>query len=104
MWREQIVHFSAIGNQVFFDPHFGTAALSCPACIFVVRYSMSTKVREILKSLKSDGWYEVRQKGSHKQFRHPSKLGLVTISYHKLSDDIAPGTLHSILKQAQIKE
>jgi len=53
---------------------------------------------------KDDGWYEVRQKGSHKQFKHPSKSGVVTISYHKLSDEIAPGTLNSILKQADIKE
>lgn len=54
--------------------------------------------------LQSDGWYEIRQKGSHKQFKHPSKPGLVTIAYHKLSDEIAPGTLNSILKQAKMKE
>ena len=46
-----------------------------------------------------EGW-----KGSHKQFKHPEKNGLVTISYHKLSDEIAPGTLNSILKQAQLKD
>jgi predicted RNA binding protein YcfA (HicA-like mRNA interferase family) len=38
------------------------------------------------------------------RFKHPSKSGLVTISYHKLSDEIAPGTLNSILKQADIKQ
>jgi predicted RNA binding protein YcfA (HicA-like mRNA interferase family) len=44
----------------------------------------------------------VRQKGSHKQYKHPSKKGLVTVSGHKPSDEIAIGTLSSILKQAQI--
>ena len=61
-------------------------------------------IKEILKLLKKDGWIKIRQRGSHKQFKHPSKPGLVTISYHKLSDDIAPGTLNSILKQAQLKD
>ena len=63
---------------------------------------MPVKVKEILKRLKADGWYEVRQKGSHRQFKHPNKSGLVTVSFHKLSDEIAPGTLNSILKQAEI--
>jgi predicted RNA binding protein YcfA (HicA-like mRNA interferase family) len=53
---------------------------------------MPVKVKDLLKQLKKDGWYESRQKGSHKQFKHPSKSGLVTVSYHKLSDEIAPGT------------
>ncbi|MGH2553787.1 MAG: type II toxin-antitoxin system HicA family toxin [Chitinophagaceae bacterium] len=44
----------------------------------------------------------VRQKGSHKQYKHPVKKRLVTIAAHKLSDEIAPGTLNSIFKQAQI--
>jgi predicted RNA binding protein YcfA (HicA-like mRNA interferase family) len=65
---------------------------------------MPVKIRQILEKLKVDGWYEVRQKGSHKQFKHPVKKGLITVSYHKLSDDIAPGTLNSILKQAQLKD
>ena len=54
--------------------------------------------------LLDDGWYEARQRGSHKQFKHPEKKGVVTISYHKLSDEIKRGTFGSILKQAQIKE
>jgi predicted RNA binding protein YcfA (HicA-like mRNA interferase family) len=62
------------------------------------------KVIDILKIIKKDGWYLVRQKGSHMQFKHHEKQGLVTISYHKLSDDIAAGTLNSIMKQAGIKE
>ena len=61
------------------------------------------KVKDILGILKADGWHKSRQKGSHIQFKHISKKGLVTVSYHKLSDELAPGTLNSILKQAQIK-
>ena len=61
-------------------------------------------VYEIIKIIKKDGWYLVRQKGSHKQYKHTAKKGLVTISAHRLSDTIAKGTLNSILKQAQIKE
>jgi len=47
-----------------------------------------------------DGWYLARTRGSHRQFKHPAKSGLVTVS-GKPSDDLAPGTLNSILKQAQ---
>jgi predicted RNA binding protein YcfA (HicA-like mRNA interferase family) len=60
------------------------------------------KIREILKLIEDDGWYLSRQKGSHRQYKHPSKKGLVTVAVHRLSDDIAIGTLRSILKQAQI--
>ncbi len=60
------------------------------------------KAREIIKLIENDGWYIVRQKGSHKQFKLPTKKGLVTIAVHKMSDDIAIGTLNSICKQAQI--
>ena len=60
------------------------------------------KVREVIRLIEDDGWYEVRQKGSHKQYKHPFKKGLVTIAVHKMSDDIAKGTLASILKQSQI--
>jgi predicted RNA binding protein YcfA (HicA-like mRNA interferase family) len=37
------------------------------------------KVKEIIKIIEKDGWFEVRQKGSHKQFKHPNKKGLVTV-------------------------
>ncbi|MGB5287271.1 MAG: type II toxin-antitoxin system HicA family toxin [Ignavibacteriaceae bacterium] len=60
------------------------------------------KIREIIKLIESDGWYLTRQKGSHRQYKHPQKKGLVTISLHKLSDEVAPGTLSSILKQAKL--
>jgi len=60
------------------------------------------KVREIITLIKEDGWFLVRQKGSHRQYKHPVKKGLVTIASHKMSDDVSPGTLNSILKQAQL--
>ena len=60
------------------------------------------KIREVLDLLRDDGWYLDRTKGSHQQYRHPTKKGLVTVS-GKPSDDLAPGTLNSILKQAGLK-
>jgi predicted RNA binding protein YcfA (HicA-like mRNA interferase family) len=60
------------------------------------------KARDVLKQLEEDGWYLSRQKGSHKQYKHPFKKGLVTVAAHKMSDEIAPGTLNSIFKQAQL--
>ena len=59
------------------------------------------KIREVIKLIENDGWYLVRTRGSHRQFKHPSKSGLVTIP-GKLSDDIAIGTLKNILKQAEL--
>ena len=53
--------------------------------------------------IKKDGWYQVLTKGSHRQFKHPTKSGRVTIAGH-LNDDLAPGTLNSIFKQAKLKE
>ncbi len=61
------------------------------------------KVRAILRMLKDDGWTEVARRGSHRQLRHPSKSGRVTVA-GKPSDDLAPGTLNSILKQAGLKK
>jgi predicted RNA binding protein YcfA (HicA-like mRNA interferase family) len=61
------------------------------------------KVRDLVKILEEDGWRLVRTRGSHRQFRHPSKPGLVTVHGHP-SHDIAPGTLNNIRKQAQIGE
>jgi len=60
------------------------------------------KVRELIKLLEEDGWYQVRMRGSHRQFHHGNKPGTVTVS-GKLSVDIPPGTLNSILKQAGLK-
>jgi len=49
-----------------------------------------------------DGWHQVAMRGSHRQFKHPRKRGRVTIA-GKMSDDLAPGTLNSVLKQAGLK-
>jgi predicted RNA binding protein YcfA (HicA-like mRNA interferase family) len=57
------------------------------------------KVRVLLRVLKDDGWREVARRGSHRQFKHAAKAGRVTVP-GKLSDDLALGTLKSILKQA----
>ena len=61
------------------------------------------KIKEVIKKIEKDGWYLVRIKGSHRQYKHPNKKGLVTISGH-LRDDLAKGTLNSILKQSGLKE
>jgi predicted RNA binding protein YcfA (HicA-like mRNA interferase family) len=60
------------------------------------------KVRDVIKMLEGDGWSVVRRRGSHRQFKHASKPGLVTVA-GKPGDDLAPGTLNSVLKQAGLK-
>lgn len=60
------------------------------------------KVSEILRLLHDDGWAVVTTRGSHRQLKHSTKPGRVTVA-GKPSDDLAPGTLNSILKQAQLK-
>lgn len=64
---------------------------------------MRKKVREIIKVLEADGWYLHRQKGSHKQYRHPSKKGLVTVPDHGKNDELNHHLVRSILKQAGLK-
>lgn len=59
------------------------------------------KVRDVIKLIEDDGWYLVTTKGSHRQYKHPTKPGRVTIAGHP-NDDLAPGTLNSVFKQAQI--
>lgn len=61
------------------------------------------KVRELKRLIEEDGWCMVRQSGSHQQYKHPTKAGLVTLSGHKPSDEVPPGTLNSVLKQAGLK-
>ena len=60
------------------------------------------KVGEVLKLLHADGWVLVTTRGSHRQYKHAVKTGRVTVA-GKLSDDLPPGTLNSILKQAGLK-
>jgi predicted RNA binding protein YcfA (HicA-like mRNA interferase family) len=52
--------------------------------------------------MEQDGWVLVRTRGSHRQYKHPARLGLVTIP-EKPGDDLAPGTPNSVLKQAGLK-
>jgi len=60
------------------------------------------KVRDVIKLIEADGWYVIAIKGSHRQFKHAKKPGRVTIAGHP-GDEMAPGTLNSVLKQAQLK-
>jgi predicted RNA binding protein YcfA (HicA-like mRNA interferase family) len=64
---------------------------------------LPVKVGEILRLLAEDGWRLVGTRGSHRQFKHPSKFGRVTVP-GKPSDELAPGTLNSIRKQAGLKK
>ena len=61
------------------------------------------KVRDAISLIEKDGWYLARTKGSHRQYKHPTKRGLVTVP-GKPSDDLASGTVNSILKQAGLKQ
>ena len=56
---------------------------------------------EIIKRLEADGWSQVRQSGSHKQFRHPTKPGTVTVPHPK--SDMGVGTIKSIERQSGVK-
>lgn len=58
------------------------------------------KSREVIKRIEADGWYEVRQTGSHKHFRHPNKAGTATVPHPKI--DLPIGTLKSISKQTGV--
>lgn len=57
--------------------------------------------KELIKLIKQDGWYIVRTRGSHNQFKHPTKPGLVTIPHPK--KDLPKKTIKSILKQAGLE-
>ena len=60
------------------------------------------KVRQAIKVVEANGWRHQQTRGSHRQFKHPDRPGRVTIS-GKLSDELAPGTWNSILRQAGLK-
>jgi len=60
------------------------------------------KVKELIKRIEVDGWIQVKRRGCHRQYKRPTKLGKGTVS-GKLSVDIPPGTLSSVLKQAHLK-
>ena len=59
------------------------------------------KVREVIKLIEADGWRMVRQKSSHRQYHHPRKPGTVTVAGHP-NEDLKPGTLASIFRQARL--
>jgi predicted RNA binding protein YcfA (HicA-like mRNA interferase family) len=60
------------------------------------------KYRELIKLIKDDGWYQVHQVGSHQQYKHPTKVGRVTIAGHP-GKDVREGTRQSIMKQAGLR-
>ena len=64
---------------------------------------INVKVRDVIKMIEEDGWYLTRIRGSHRQYKHSSKPGLITIA-GKPSHDLAKGTLNSILKKAGLKQ
>lgn len=61
------------------------------------------KVREAIRLLEQDGWFQVSQKGGHRQFKHPTKKGRVTVAGNP-GHDLPKGTLASILRQAQMED
>ena len=68
----------------------------------IVLCTTLVKVRKIIYLVERDGWQRVHSKGGHRQYKHQSKKGRVTIAGHP-SDDVHPKTLNSILKQAGLK-
>jgi len=65
-------------------------------------YAGQMKVGDVVRLLQEDGWRLTHTRGSHRQYQHAHKRGCVTVP-GKPSDDLAPGTLNSILKQAGLK-
>jgi predicted RNA binding protein YcfA (HicA-like mRNA interferase family) len=65
-------------------------------------YRFVVKIRDAIRMIEQDGWYLVRARGSHRQYKYPVNPGLVTLP-GKPGDDLAPGTLNSVLKQAGLK-
>jgi predicted RNA binding protein YcfA (HicA-like mRNA interferase family) len=61
------------------------------------------KVRDVVRLIEADGWQLVQWRGSHRQYKHPVKKGRVTVPGHP-GDDLHPGTLKSVLRQARLKD
>ena len=61
------------------------------------------KIRDVINLIEDDGWFLVATRGSHRQYKHMLKAGRVTIACHP-GDDISPGNLSSIKKQAQLEK
>ena len=64
---------------------------------------MPIKIREMIRLIERDGWFQVAMRGSHRQYKHHTKPGRVSIS-GKPSDDLSPAMTSSILKQAGLKK
>ncbi|OFW27615.1 MAG: addiction module toxin, HicA family [Acidobacteria bacterium RIFCSPLOWO2_12_FULL_60_22] len=60
------------------------------------------KIRYVIDLIEADGWHFVGQEGSHRQYKHPTKKGRVTIAGHP-SKDLHPKTLNSIMRQAGLR-
>ena len=61
------------------------------------------KIRDVINIIEENGWFLVAIRGSHRQYKHMSKSGRVTIAGHP-GDDVSPGTFNSIRKQAQLEK
>jgi predicted RNA binding protein YcfA (HicA-like mRNA interferase family) len=61
------------------------------------------RVRDVIRMIESDGWVLDRTRGDHRQYTHPNKSGLVTVSGH-MNDEVMKGTFNSILKQAGLRK
>ncbi len=61
------------------------------------------KVREIIKRIEADGWYRIKAKGGHRQYKHPTRRGRVTVP-DQMNADLDRKTEKSILKQAGLEE
>ena len=68
----------------------------------LIKENITTTGRDMIKILERGGWFLARTRGSHRQYKHPRKRGVVTVAGSP-SDDLAPGTLNSILKQAGLE-
>lgn len=57
------------------------------------------KVKDVIEMLEADGWYKITTKGSHRQFKHPTQKGRVTVNGSP-NDNLSQFLLNSIFKQA----
>ena len=73
----------------------------CNKCVLLKGEESGLDSRDVVRELKRAGWFQVKQVGSHKQFKHPTKKGRVTVPHPKR--DVPIGTLKSIAKQAGVK-
>lgn len=99
-------HLRPYGKRAFWTAERRAYAACATRVATVAEYhraDMPTKVQELIARLEADGWFQVRHKGSHRQFHHPSRPGTVTVA-GKPSVEVPPGTLNSILKQAGLKK